>query len=351
MKNVVTRSLVLAALSLAVLAETSAACSSTAVATSASGAAGVTLSLSSALAAAAVATRVVVTVSGPGITTPLSATLIRTATGYEGTIDAIPAGSGRTFDALLYDAAGVVTFSGQATGVTIDAGKTAMVQLLLQQLTPNDFANVAPFLTSLSASSLTAGPGDTVSLGVTAIDADGDALTYAWTASDGSFDDPTLATPVWTAGPGSASAAETISIVVSDPHGATAGATITIAAGSVVQTGSASVTASVNNWPQVTNLLATPSRVDAGDTTQLTATAADADGDALVYTWSTTCDGTLTESGGPDATLTLTALAASGTCAITTTVSDGRGGSSTGTLGIHTAPPVIVSPAVATPSR
>ncbi len=340
----VARALVVLALALPVAAAAS-ACSSDSTATQ-GGAAELTVSLASAVQIPATA-HLDVTVSGPGIASPQRTTLTASGTGYTGRIDNIPPGTGRTFAASLLDTDGTVYFSGSAADVVIEPGKTAVVALLLQQVTaPPSFTNSAPVLTGLSASSLVAAPGDKVKVGATASDADGDPLTYHWTSTDGAFDTSDAATGTWTAGSLSASGAQTLSIEVADTHGATTGASLSIApSGSL--SGSASVTATINHWPVVTNVVAAPSRLDAGSTTQLSVVASDADGDALAYAWSTSCAGTFTGGTTTTPAFTLSAVAPSGTCSFTATVTDARGGTGRGTFGIQTGTPVTgtVAPA------
>ena len=228
MRKFVVRSLALAGLRFAVWVPALAACGPTAEAGSATGSAEITLTLGEALDLAPT-DRLDVTVTGAGITTPMTVTLAKTATAYAGTLGYIPPGTGRTFAALLYDANGVVTFGGQATGVTIEVGRTASVQLVLQQTpVPASVSNWAPAITSLSASALKAAPGATISLGATATDADGDALTVRWSATDGTFADATVWTPVWTAGAASSASPQTITVAVTDSHGATVRAPIKI---------------------------------------------------------------------------------------------------------------------------
>ncbi len=74
----------------------------------------------------------------------------------------------------------------------------------------------------------------------------------------------------------------------------------------------------VNTAPEITGLAATPATVETGATASLTCTAADSDGDALAYAWSST-EGTIT---GVGATVVWTAPATAGSYAVTCEVSD-----------------------------
>jgi hypothetical protein len=84
---------------------------------------------------------------------------------------------------------------------------------------------------------------------------------------------------------------------------------------------------SPNTAPTVT-ASCNPCTVEAGRTTTLTATATDADGDALSYRWAA-ASGTI--SSATDANTVWTAPLQTGAVTATVTVEDGRGGSTTGT--------------------
>ncbi len=319
-----------------------AACSGSAAESVASGSARLLLMSSSALDLP-VGGHLDLTVSGAGISPAITMTLPETPSGYAGTVPAIPAGAGRTFAASLFDASGTVVYAGQVDAVTIEAGKTAIVELFLQPSTaPADFANRAPVFNSVYASTLTAKPGDVVLLAAAATDPEGEAITYRWTATDGTFDDATRAAPRWTAGPASATAPQTLTVAVTDPHGASSLATLTVS--NVVTTGSASVSVATNDPPTVSGIVSSSGRLDVGDTTHLFATAVDGDGDALGFYWSTTCIG---KFSSPFAQRTDFQL--NGTtrglvpCALTLGVNDSRGGSTIQTLSIQQGPPVAVT--------
>lgn len=66
-----------------------------------------------------------------------------------------------------------------------------------------------------------------VELVTTAADADGTITSYAWTATSGTFDDPTAANPTWTAPLQTAiNQAATLAVTVTDNNGATASASV-----------------------------------------------------------------------------------------------------------------------------
>ncbi|MCY1042679.1 PKD domain-containing protein [Corallococcus sp. bb12-1] len=283
--------------------------------------------------------RVELIVSGAGMTTRTDA-LVKTGAQWGGVLGKIPEGAGRTFSAQAFDASNTVRYAGQVTEVTITAGQTTAVTLLLQEVNPPaPFDNVAPLITSLVVSPGTVDPGGIVTLQATAEDPNaGDTLTYAWTAGAGSFNAVSSLTTTWTAPatPGSL----VLTLTVTDSKGATAAlsATVTVSTGA----GSAAVNVSFNTWPHVAGVTAVPSSVAVGQATAVTAVASDADGDSLSYQWTAGCQGTWKNATSPSANFTPTAQPSGGRCALTVTVSDGRGGQGTGTLGIHVGPGTTV---------
>jgi hypothetical protein len=90
-------------------------------------------------------------------------------------------------------------------------------------------------------------------------------------------------------------------------------------------------TSSSNAAPAVT-ANCNPCTVEIGQTTALSATATDADGDTLTYQW-TAASGTF--SNATAATTVWTAPIQAGSVTATVTVEDGRGGSTTGTAGLQ----------------
>ena len=85
--------------------------------------------------------------------------------------------------------------------------------------------NRAPTVT-VSCSPCTVESGQTSDLRATATDADGDALTYSWSAPDGSFSSTTSTTPVWRAPVQPASVVATVT--VRDARGASTTGTVTL---------------------------------------------------------------------------------------------------------------------------
>ena len=305
------------------------------------GEAGPPLGSASLTVTAADVARVAISVTAAHIAQPITFDLEPAAGQWVGLVDQIPAGPAVSFSAQAFDAAQVLLYEGSAS-VEITAGQTAAVGLLLQQATPPvPFANSPPLVHSIVVSHHAAAPGQAVALAVSATDADGDALAYAWAASAGGFDDAASSTPVWTAPADLGS--HTLSVTVNDGRGGQRTVTFRISVRASAARGAASLVITVNTWPEIAQARATPSRVAAGEPTALVLEASDSDGDALSYQWS---DGGGECAGAFDdatlATPTWTAPAAAPTdpaCRLTAVVSDGRGGSNTGSVVVFVAPP------------
>ncbi len=304
------------------------------------------LSVKALLSAADVAT-VTTTISGAALAAPRTVTLSpRTAGTWGAVIGSLPVGTNYVFTANANDQAGNILYSGSATGVNILKDQTTTVLITAQQATaPNPFQNSVPVIDSLLVSSANIAPGATVTATVTAHDPDtGDALTFAWStdpSSDG-FSAPTAATTNWTS-----AATEgdfTLSIAVTDGHGATASASVVVHVSATNGTGQAAVTVSTNTWPVVTNLVMAPGYIVLGQPISLTAVASDADGDPLTYAWTSTCaSGTFTAATGAATTFTLPTTATDTTCAFDVAVNDNRGGSTSGQATVPVGAPVAVS--------
>ncbi|MCC6746794.1 MAG: hypothetical protein IT371_03990 [Deltaproteobacteria bacterium] len=286
--------------------------------------------------------RVTVTVSGPGISTPVVQDLVKVGGKWQGTIGAIPVGADRSFQADAYDAGGALVYGGRASAVTIAKGTPAAVLVVLQEKNPPaPFGNAVPLIDALVASAAGVAPGETVGLIVQAHDTDaGDSLSYAWTAGTGTFDNAASATPVWTAPPSDQTV--TFAVTVSDGRGGSQTASLTVQVAAQFARGAAQVNTEFNNWPTVNALSANPGRVAPGQVTAVTLAASDADGDALAFAWSDGgCGGSFSSISVASPSYTAPASApASGRCSLQVTVTDGRGGSTTGTLVV----PVAVDP-------
>ncbi|MGE6759659.1 PKD domain-containing protein [Corallococcus interemptor] len=277
-------------------------------------------------------TRVELTVSGTGMTTRTDA-LVKTGGQWGGVLGQLPAGTGRTFSAQAFDASNTVRYAGQATDVAIQAGQTTAVTLLLQEVNaPAPFNNSAPRILSLVASPGTVAPGGQVALQATADDLNpGDSLTYAWTAPSGSFSAPSSLVTAWTAPASAGQVALTLTVTDSKGASSALSVTITVSTGN----GSAAVNVSFNTWPRVAGMMAVPSSVTVGQSTQVTASASDSDNDPLSYQWTASCAGSWTNATSASASFTPSEQPTGGSCTLSVLVQDGRGGKGTGGLGVY----------------
>ena len=286
------------------------------------------------------------TVTGSGIASPITSALVKSGATWTATVGEIPAGPARVFHADALDAGEHVLYTGQAT-TAIAADQQTAVMIVLQQVDPPPpYGNSAPAIDAIVLSGNTVAPGGTVTATVTAHDPDGDAMTYAWSASGGSFGAGNAAGVTWTAP--ATEGAQSLTIQVSDPSGAKAVQTVTIQVAVPVEEGSAEVTIGVNNWPITARVDAVPTRIDAGESTALAVSASDADGDALRYAWSASCAGAFSDTTAARPTFTLATAPSGHACTLTVIVSDGRGGQDAGALTIQAGPsaPVIIAPQV-----
>ncbi|MCP3136551.1 Kelch repeat-containing protein [Pyxidicoccus xibeiensis] len=287
-------------------------------------------------------TRVTVTLTATGV--PSATTTLALSNGtWSGALYQLPAGSNRSFTAEAFNAEGALRYRGQATGVAIVSGETAVVAITLQSLdTSPPFDNTVPCIDSLVASASTVLPGGTIALRGTAHDPDAsDTLTYAWSTTGGTFTTTGTATTTWTAP--QTSGAFVLTLTVTDSRGASASINVS---STVISTdggtaGSASVTVSFNTSPSVRGITVSRSPVPVGQSTTVTVNAVDGDADALSYQWTAACAGTWAGANTPSATFTPSAVPAGdpcGNCALTVAVTDPKGGRSQGTLRICVGP-------------
>jgi len=298
-------------------------------------------SLAQALSASDV-TSVLITVSAPDMQ-PRTEPLVKTNNQWSGTLGKLPAGTGRTFSAEAFNTSGTKLYAGTATGSVL-ARQTTTVSITLQEVNPPaPFANAAPVITSLSAAPGTVEPNGTVVLTASASDANaGDTLTSAWSAPSGTFAQSGSLATSWTAP--AAAATVPLTLTVTDSKGATARITFNVNVNS--GKGDTTVNASLNTWPQVSNISASATALEVNEATTVSTTASDNDGDTLAYSWTASCAGTWSNATSATAQFTATALPASSVCNncnLTVTVTDFRnsqpiGGQTTGTLSICVGP-------------
>ena len=280
---------------------------------------------------------------------PVSFELTKTGGTWSGTSGPIPVGRDRTFFVEALDATNVRRFSGTGEYVTITSTATAVLSITLQEHGGGTaYGDQTPRITSLLVSDNRVEPGDKVALRADAMDPDrGETLTYAWTASAGSFDDATHPSPTWTAPLLSGSV--TLTVTVTSTRGAsdTLSFTLPVEAGDG-STGTASVGVVFNHTPRVTLLSASPTSVELGKTTLLDATVHDPDGDPLSYQWTTGCSGTWinatsrTAAFTPQGYLPTPGFDGCSRCYINLRVDDRRGGVTWNSLNICAGPKTSV---------
>ncbi|RKH21499.1 hypothetical protein D7X74_00980 [Corallococcus sp. CA047B] len=333
----------LLALTLALLAGCSASSSDT-------GSTQLAVSVPQALAASI--TRVSVTSSAADFPS-VSVDLASSNGAWGGVLGNIPAGANRSFLAQAFDTSGTLLFQGSASGVSIVANQTALVAITLQQVdAPPPFLNAAPLIDSLVTSSTSVAAGGSLSLIAAAHDPNpGDTLTYAWSSTAGAFSSASSASTSWTA-PAS-TGLQTLTFTVTDPGGLSTLFSLTINVLSGGGQGDAQLSIAFNSSPRVAALTATASQLAVGQTTSVSVSASDLDGDGLSYAWSASCEGAWTHASSSSAQFTPSALPAGScnNCELTVAVSDGRGGQTTGTVALCVAntspapnhlPPLII---------
>jgi hypothetical protein len=220
--------------------------------------------------------------------------------------------------------------------VTILSGQTTALALTLQEVDPAPvYVNEAPIIDSVVASATTLQAGGTLSLTATAHDPNtGDTMSTAWTSGGGTFTSTAQLNTSWTA-PGTAGVVP-VTLTVTDSHGVSSSVSLDINVTVGQGIGEAQINIAFNKGPVVTGISTTSARLDVGETTTLTVTASDADGDPLTYAWTADCNGHFSAGAGRTASFIPDALPAGAcnNCRLTVTVDDGRGATNTGTLAV-----------------
>ncbi|MDY7230343.1 kelch repeat-containing protein [Hyalangium sp. s54d21] len=293
--------------------------------------------------------RVNVTSSAPDIPS-VSIDLAPSNGVWGGIIGNIPAGSDRAFLAQAFDSSGTLLFQGSASGITVTQDQTVLVAIVLQQVNPPPaFDNEAPIIDSLAAASTSVPAGGSISLWASAHDPNpGDTLSYAWSATAGSFSSLSEGFTRWTA-PDSIGI-HSITFVVTDSRGLSSSMILAI---NVTHSGEgeAELSISFNRSPSVASLGASPTQLAVGQTTSVSVSAADPDGDSLSYSWSASCAGSWSNASSSAAQFTPSVLPAGScnNCSLTVSISDGRGGLNTGTVALcisNTPPPNHIPPVI-----
>ncbi|WP_375755445.1 right-handed parallel beta-helix repeat-containing protein [Corallococcus exercitus] len=258
---------------------------------------------------------------------------------------------------------GIVGALSLDAGVKLPLYEEALVVLVpLPESGLPELANHAPRIHEVRAPSSIVAPGDTVQLSAQASDLEGDALTYAWTASSGVLDcvDTTCA---WTAefpepdggvdpefllsdgGVDSEIAHDAlIRLRVTDAQGAVSTLQFRIGMGTTRAPPTLDFTA-FNRAP-VPSEAGAPQDVKLNEEFQVQAKVQDEDGpkDVLTYAWSATCEGTFRDATAAMPVFTPTAVPTECGCQLKGAVTDGFGGSTEQLVNLcvrQDAPPVL----------
>ena len=292
-------------------------------------------------------TSVVATVSGPLLPTPRTFALSQrgSSAAWGALLGALPAGTNYVFTVAATDALNVTSYAGGASGITILNGKVTTVTITAQQTTtPVPFKNAVPVIDALVFSSTDVAPGDTISARAAAHDPDtGDTITFAWSSSPsaGGFSAPSAATTSWTAPRSEGD--QTVVLSVTDTHGATTSASTVVQVSAGNGHGQAGVTVRFNTWPVITDVVATPGYLALGSPTSLAVTATDLDGDVLTYAWTSSCaSGAFASPADSVTSFTLPVGVSEAHCDLVVTVTDGRGGSTTGQTTLPVGKPTAI---------
>lgn len=275
---------------------------------------------------------VTATLSGPGIAHPYAIPLGPRANNWQASVVGLPAGTGRMISVLARDHSGTGIFSGQAANITVNPGQTTSVSIVLFEVSPAPpFANTAPTIDALELSAVQALPGGKVTANVRAHDPDaGDTLSYAWTASCGTFSDASAAQTVWTA-PQSAGPCD-VMVTVSDNHGASVhtDATLTVTPAS---RGGAAINADLDLSPVIQAITCSPTPLVVARPVTLNVDATDPDhGQTLTYLWSTDCTGTFGDTTVQNPSFLLSADPSAGKCRFSVEITDSVGAKTVGIL-------------------
>ena len=120
-----------------------------------------------------------------------------------------------------------------------------------------------------------------------------------------------------------------------------------LAATAVPNEGNAQVEIVINAPPRVDAMTSSTGNVASNSPLTLQVTASDPDHDPLGFAWASTCPGTFNRADRAQVTFITGTLATGADCAFQVLVSDGHGGTATGTLVLSAAVPVInVAPAM-----
>jgi hypothetical protein len=221
---------------------------------------------------------------------------------WSGRLGPIRAVGGYTFAAEGTQASGAPRFVARASEVLLTPSRTALVLLTAREPSPPPpVGNALPFIDALVVSADEVEPGGTVSLQVEASDPNpGEALTFSWQATGGSFGDAHSAPATWTAP--DTEGAQALTLTVTDPHGAAVSLELTLGV-----RGRGSYNPAVHTVlrehpakpPSIQETYMSPESVGPGEVLRLGVTAKASRG-TLSFTWTTSAGTVSTPMGGAD---------------------------------------------------
>lgn len=267
-------------------------------------------------------TRVVVTVTGENIAEPVVYELVKVNGQWQGIIGNIPPGAA-IVTSQAYDNAGNKLYESTAP-VTVADGQTISLNMIMEPtLAPDGMHVKAPLIKLVNIAPQKLAPKKTAKLEVVAEDpAPGGPLQYVWTPEDvGTFSDRTSPTPRWTAP--DAEGFYQLTIAVIDSEFLIDFYTITMEVDDKYGDGSIRVVVGSNDYPVVASIVADPTRIDRGKSTQLSVDAYDPNDNMLSYQWSATCAGSFNEGTLYNPVFTADPNAIYGPCRLEVKVSDG----------------------------
>ncbi|MBN2535288.1 MAG: hypothetical protein JXB88_20580 [Spirochaetales bacterium] len=266
--------------------------------------------------------KVTVNISGENIPTPVIYDLVKIDGIWQGILVNIPAGTA-TILVEAFDDSDTLLYENELT-ITIENNKTISLNLTLLPVDPPAGYNVkAPRIDLVNISPQQVAPGDPVNLQVFAHDPEpGGPLTYVWTpASPGIFSDRNAAVTTWTAPAEEGFYNLTITII--DMEFLLDHFTIIIEVDDAYGNGNVAIELGTNDFPVIYSMIADPTRINKGESTQLSVEASDPDGDEITFLWTSDLDGVFDDSTIATPVFTIDPGVEYGPCVLTVEVSDG----------------------------
>lgn len=154
---------------------------------------------------------------------------------------------------------------------TFELGRMIVNGIVADYRAAASIGNYPPRIKALAARATTVLRNQKVPLYCTAVDRDGDTLTYEWSSSGGTLEGAG-ATVVWTA-PGEVGVAR-VSVAVSDGRGGTTRDSLALTVVDVIP-----------SVPRIEQIVARPTKITLGGSAQVNVVAVDTSGSALTYSW------------------------------------------------------------------